>query len=734
MEILCFFAGTAFVYVNKLYPFLLVLSFFFFRRKASFWLWFCAAILFAYVHAWIVSDYGMPHQNVVKHALLSGKIVSIPSVASDKTQFQFAVQALNGKSAKAVILLNCYRNCPDFKAGQYWQLQTKIKRPHNLGNPGSFDYAGLLHARHIDWTGYIRAEKSVFDSEKSDKKSLLILRQYLANKVSSLTFDERTLGIVQALSLGVTTHIDKGEWELFRRTGTIHLMVISGAHIGLVAGLIYSITRWLWCCSGRWCLRIPAPKVASALALLSAFIYSILSGFAVPAERALIVCFFMLIRNFCGQRFTTWQAWRYALFVVILYEPHSVMSSGFYLSFIAVAVLVLANQRINSKGIKQTVMLQLACLIGLMPLTIFWFSYGAVNGLIANLVAIPWVGLVVVPLVLITVLLVPFVSVTWLVFITKHAILALLLYLNWVDAFSAVNVTYVFYSIFSPIILMGVLAIYVFIPLREYVVLTSLMAVLVLFPAYAKPKQGEASFYLLDVGQGLCVVVRTANHTLIYDTGAKFFHGGDMGKMALIPYLKTTNIRKLDAVVISHPDIDHRGGLDSLAQQYSIDSLIVDDPDWYHRGKSCYEIPEWTWDGVRFQFFATSMHLPKKNNHSCVLQVSTPGGQVLLTGDIEVLAEDYLIEHYGARLQSSVLLIPHHASKSSSSEDFLDTVRPQEAIASYGFDNAYHFPHAQAVNRYEQRHIPIYNTLDCGMVHLTLLKRLSVPPVRCYLR
>jgi len=731
MEILCFFAGTAFVFTKSLFALYFMLIVLFFRPRLRLLAWFLAAIVWGFAHQWFIADQGMPDANLIYSAVLQGHIDSIPTQTVTKTQFIFAARSLNGKRVNGLVLLNCYADCPLVHAGQYWQLTAKLKKPHNLSNPGGFDYVRWLDSRHISWTGSVRSGTFHHVSSRDKFYSLLYLRAHMANLLEKIEPDEKTLGVLQALTLGITNHIDKNEWELFRRTGTIHLMVISGAHIGLIAGLAYSLTKWIWCRSSRLCLRWPAPRVASLSALLMALGYALLAGFAVPAQRALIVCFFMLIRNFADRRFSVWQAWRYALFGVLLFEPHSVLMSGFYLSFIAVAILILINQRIPWLGLRKIISMQLACLLGLMPLTLFWFSYGAVNGLAANLLAIPWVSFIIVPLGLLTTVLAPWVVWPWIVTILHAAIAGLLYYLEWINSLAMFNFSFSYTQLLSPLALMVVIAIAVFLPVKRLLPAAAIIAIAALFPAFAKVKTGEVAIDVLDVGQGLAVAVRTAHHQLIYDTGMKLYQGSDMGKLVIVPYLNTLGIRRVDKVVISHPDLDHRGGLMSLEDSFKVDELIVDNPNFYHRGSSCHHYPAWSWDGVSFRFFALKKLLSSKNNSSCVLQVSTKAGQVLLTGDIEELAEDYLAQTYGRELASTVMLIPHHGSKTSSSTSFLQQVKPLYAIASYGFDNRYHFPHVQVVQRYQQQRIEVYNTMTCGMVSLLLTAKKLVKP-HCY--
>lgn len=720
MEILCFYAGIAFIYIHKCYALLFILILLYFRLKATYVAWFFMAILWGFTHQWWVSPQGMPTMPVIQKAELIGRVDSIPVVNGDTVQFAFAVSRLNGKEVSGDVLLSCYSHCPEVHTGQYWHLIAKLKKPRNLGNPGAFDYVGWLNARHIYWSGNVRSGSFQLLKSKHQAFSLLQIRERLCNKIASLDKDDKTYGIIQALTLGVNSHISKLEWDLFRHTGTTHLIDISGAHIGLIAGITFYVMSWLWSRMGVLSLYWPAPKTASAVSLAIAFTYTLLSGFAVPAQRAFLASTFMLLRYFCNQRFSVWQAWRYALLAVLVFEPHSVLSAGFYLSFIGVAILVLVNQRVMVLGMRKRLALQLACITGMMPLTLFWFSYGAVSGIIANIFAIPWVELWIVPLGLVVTLLPQCALTQAMMLALKSSVSLLLYYLNWVDSFSILNLTFSFHQITSPLALMLALCVVLFLPARGLILPVAVMVFAAIIPYQLKTNPGSARIDVLDVGQGLSVAIHTAHHTLLYDTGVKFFQGSDMGKIAIIPYLKAFGVKKIDKIIISHPDLDHRGGLQSIENSFPVQELIVDDPEFYKRGRPCHTYPSWTWDGVTFRFFSLNHSLNKKNNHSCILQISTRSGQVLLTGDIEREAEAYLVSTYGHALASTFMVIPHHASKTSSTSSFIEQVSPTYAIVSYGFDNRYHFPHQQALENYHKRQIPILNTVDCGMITIKL--------------
>lgn len=732
MEILCFFAGIVFVYTLSIKALFLPALFIALSLRWRLLYWFAAAVIWALLHLYVSAESGMPVERVLSDVQLEGEVVSIPENSQAKSQFQFLISKLNGKPASSLILLSCYNRCPHFRVGQIWRLNAKLKKPQKPGNPGGFDYQAWLHSRHMAWTGYTKNKTLYLLKENTHPSSLLALREGLADGLAGKMTDSQSLGILQALTLGISFSIDKADWDLFRKTGTTHLMVISGAHIGLIAGLCYWLVVRLWSRAGRLCLAYPANKVASLVSLIMALSYALLAGFAAPAQRALMACFFMSLRFFFSSRMTSWQAWRYGLLLVLLYEPHVVLLSGFYFSFLAVAILILCSQRYLMQGLRQTIVLQLACLFGLMPLSLYWFSYGAVNGFIANLLAIPWVGFIVVPLAIISLFIAQCTSMNALLIPAQWSVKLLLAYLHWVDSLSQMNLTFSFARIDSALILLGMMLLFVVIPYKKIALIGLTLLLSALFPAYQQIKPQGLQIDVLDVGQGLAVLVRTQKHQLLYDTGQRFYQGSDMGQLAIIPYLRTLGIKKLNRIIISHPDLDHRGGLLSIEKVIAVDDLVVDKPAFYHRGQNCHTLPPWVWDGVNFQFLAIAEQFRDKNNSSCVLQIKTSNQTILLTGDIEKKAERFLITHYKEQLKANLLLIPHHGSRTSSTVAFIQAVAPDYAIISSGFDNRYHFPHTITLKTLSTFKIPVYNTADYGMVSYQAGGNIRQPKPYCF--
>lgn len=721
MEVILFLNGIVFFYFKNPLSWIFLCSVCFIRRRLVFVVVFLAGLGWAALHQVWIHPQGMPANASCQHAHLFGEVHSIPTHTETKTQFQFLATRLNHQPVHVNIMISCYQHCPsNIQLGQRWSLTANLYKPRDYANPGGFRFVDWLAARHIAWLGIMQDAKQHHPIAPDKPPLILNFRHLLAQKLEKLGLNESSLGVVQALALGMTANLDQSLWALFRRTGTTHLMVISGAHIGLMSGFGFFITKWLWCRLDYFCLRKPAQQAGAWVGMVFALAYALLAGFAVPAQRSCVACCVMLSRYFLPQRFSAWQAWRYALWVVLCLEPHAVCLSGFYLSFTAVAILLVMNQWLQCTKLRKLMGIQLACLVGLMPLTLYWFSYAAVNGFLANLLAIPWVGFIIVPLSLTTALLSEWGSMSYLVWALNHAIAGLLYYLRAVDALSWMNLSVAYADMIKPLAWLVAIGLVLFLPVRAFALVTSLFLFIGLYPKHDAIKLGEAKLDILDVGQGLAIMIRTQNHQMLYDTGMKFYHGSDMGNLVILPYLKLLGTTRLDKVVISHPDLDHRGGLKSIAEVMPIDELIVDNPRVYRHALSCHHYPDWDWDGIHFHFFQIKTNLHSKNNTSCVLQLKTKQGKILLPGDIEKKAEMYLVMNYGKQLQSNLIVVPHHGSKTSSTELFLKTVKPNQAILSYGFDNRYHFPHASVVDRYRSMHVELYNTVDCGMVSVSL--------------
>lgn len=491
MEIFCFFIGILYVYASNFYLPIITLCLFYITPKYPILLFFLAGISLAWIHQWLIQPHGLSDVEVIQQVTIQGKIASIPVKNFYKTQFLLELEEYDHHPAHGLVQLAWYNKAPALHTGQHWQFNVKIKKPRNFLNLGSSDYVQSLHKRHIFWAGYVHSKGNQLIAESNSSFDWLELREHIGNQLSQLAPNQPTAGVVEALTLNLTRHISQADWELFRRTGTIHLFGISGEHIALISGFIYWLSRFFWSKSARLCLYIPAPYIASMSGLIAALLYAFLAGFEPPVQRALIGCFFYTLCNLGRQKFTPWQVWRYALLGVLCLEPHAVFMQGFYFSFLAVACLLLTQQRWRLKGYKANLALQLSCLIGLMPLTLYWYSYGSINGFLANLIAIPLVGFLIMPLSLIALLLS---SSSWVGLLMKPLswlITLLFNILHGIEHLAVLNLEWAIHSMQLSIAAMGALLMWVLLPIKPFQWLAMLWLLLPFFleePSYNKEK------------------------------------------------------------------------------------------------------------------------------------------------------------------------------------------------------------------------------------------------------
>jgi competence protein ComEC len=546
-----------------------------------------------------------------------------------------------------------------------------------------------------------------------------------------------------ALALGDQAAISPQDWAVYRTTGVAHLMSISGLHITLLAWMTLQLVGWLWRQTARlprpWTLIVPAPTLAAWAALLAATAYALIAGWGVPAQRTLLMLAVVLLLRQRGLRADWRDVMALALIAVLLWDPWAVRQPGFWLSFVAVGLLFAAGNRrhpetaapafsgaqaASTPGVWQrgwhtlcnVSQAQWVATIGLLPLTLLFFQQIAVLSPVANAVAIPVVTLAVAPL-SIAGLLLPapldgwvWQLAAWLQQMLDHLLRQMAAWplAQWhAAAPDAVTLA---------LAALGALALALPWTWRLRAPGLLLMLPLTSNPGTA-PAPGNMELWFADVGQGMAVVVRTARHTLLYDTGPQQAPGVDAGSQVLLPLLHSLGMRHLDRVVVSHDDSDHSGGAPAIARAHPEAALLTSVPAHAaaHLGFSnrqpCIAGQHWSWDGVDFRVISPLPDAPPRNDNarSCVLHVAARGGSALLTGDIDQ-AQERALHAAGALPYADVLLVPHHGSKTSSSDALLDTVMPRAAVVQAGYRNAHGHPHPLVVERYAARGIALWRT------------------------
>lgn len=692
---------------------------------------FLAGFLYALGHAQLNLQHQLPLELEGESITIRGQIDSLPDYLPQRTRFNLAVSDwLDAGSATTgslprLVRLSWYDSSRRPRAGEVWQLRVRLKRPHGFLNPGGFDYEAWLFEQGIHATGYVRNSSKNQRLQPADA-GVPRLRQTLREHIRTLLEDSPSSALVRALAVGDRSGLKPADWDRLRATGTSHLLAISGLHIGLVAALMYLLIRGLWSLSATTTRLVPAQRVAIVGGLLAASCYAALSGFAIPAQRALVMLGVAALALLMQRRWRLVDALALALLLVLLPDPFAILAPGLWLSFGAVGVIGWGLAwRLPQTGFWWRYgRIQMLIALGLAPLLLFWFQQFPVTGFFANLLAVPWVSAIVVPLILLALMLLT----VW------PAAAALLLHmaaiaLDWLWQLLGMLLQSFPDELVrpqpSPLLLLAGLAgaaallLPRAVPCR-WIGLFWLLPLL--WPHSQRPANGDFHLAVLDVGQGLATVIETRRHVLVYDTGARFSDRFDAASAAVIPYLRYRGHSKIDMLLVSHGDNDHIGGAAAIAEQFRIRQILSSVPERLslEHADYCRDGQVWQWDGVRFEILHPITDVsPAGNDQSCVLKVSSPAGGALLPGDIEAVSEYDLVRRAASRLQADVLIAPHHGSRTSSTPVFIRTVEPDYTVFSSGYRNRYQFPDRDIIQRYRSccnSDTTLYNTAADGAV------------------
>ena len=685
---------------------------------------------------------------------VTGVVATMPQVSETGTRLRLAVESAQWRgepvslpplvdvswygepTAEGAVPADALRHPPRLQAGERWEMTVRLKAPHGARNPHGFDYELWMWEQGVQATGYVRTGardalpqrlettwNHPVERMRQAVRDAIVAR--LAGSAAEGDGYGRISGVVAALVTGDQRAIDRADWDVFRATGVAHLMSISGLHITLFAWLAALVVRWLWCRSPRLCLAVPAPSAALVAGVLLAGGYALFSGWGVPAQRTVLMLATIAALQLGGRRWPWPQVWLLACAVVVAVDPWALWQAGFWLSFVAVGVLFAADPIAGgARGISATghfvslMREQWVVTLALTPLTLLLFGQVSVVGFVANLLAIPWVTLVVTPLALAGVVWTPlWDGAAW-------ALQPLAALLQWLAAWPLAVV-----FVPAPPLWAGVAAVAggALLAMRLPWALRAL-ALPLLVPALcwqpARPAVGQFELLAADIGQGNAVLVRTATHALLYDAGPRFSSESDAGHRVVVPLLRALGER-LDVLMLSHRDSDHTGGaaavlaqqpqaalMGSIEAEHALQALRPATP--------CTAGQRWNWDGVTFEVLhpvsEDSARSVRANALSCVLRIATPGSQpvvALLVGDIEHAQEQALVDR-AAPLAADVLLVPHHGSKTSSSAAFLDAVQPRTALVQAGYRNRFGHPAPDVLERYRQRKIHVVESARCG--------------------
>lgn len=624
---------------------------------------------------------------------VAGHIVSLPELREREGELtaRFLFQP-EDKTLPQRIRVSWYEDADAVAGGECWNLKLRLKTPHGSLNPGAFDYEAWLFRQGISATATVRSAQPC---EIPAWMPVLKLRQQLGDQLRSWLPDHPAQALVVALVTGDDGGLTDQDWERFRRTGTSHLVAISGFNIAIIAGVAFFLGRWLWALIPPLCRRLPAQRAGVIVAALLSLGYALLAGFEPPVLRALLMLWTVLAAAWLHRLSQASRVLALAWLLILLADPLAITSPGLWLSFGAVAAMFYFSlNRLGTRPAWQVFLLMQTLLsVVLTPVSLFFFQGVSWSA--------PWINLLAVPLfIVLTPLLLAAVLLAWSLpplglpllglcaEVLQMGQQALALVAAWPQFWWAASPSW-------PVLAVGLFgAILLFVPrgvpLRP-------LALLCLLPLVLPPAKSDVTgldITVLDVGQGLSVVLRTSQHTLLLDTGPAYDEGFDAGEAIVVPYLLSQGISKVDVLVVSHEDKDHSGGAAAVRRLMK----VMEERGPY--AQPCRDGESWDWEGVNFRFLHPDNAEWSRNNGGCVLRVQVGQRVLLLPADIEKRAEQRLVKTHAADLRADVLLAPHHGSKTSSTAAFVEAVQPSVVIHSAGWRHHFRHPHPAVVQRY----------------------------------
>jgi competence protein ComEC len=719
-----------------------------------------------------------------KTLIMRGTVATIVHQKLKSNRFNFIVSHWQGKKLNRPFLVRLNWKAPTIKLlqGQQWQLVVKLKPAHGLANIGGFNYQVWLKHQRIVATGYVKPDKLKNAESVSKPNNFLISgdvswRQQLYQKLDVMLVGKPLGPLLLALGFGERGKLTDEHWKVLSATATVHLIAISGLHIGIVALFSLVIARSILkvlplanILLHQQSIKLMQVNISYLPILFSCFMawyYAYLAGYSIPTLRALVMLFtFWLLKvSAINVSLTRWLL--LTILVILLCWPLSLLSASFWLSISALSIIFATSARFLNKvnlpdelndeasdekqqldaeyklgsvsilshwqalrwrfysWCKGLFIIQLALTVYMLPIAASLNYQLPLLAFFANIIAVPLMSVTTIPLTLLAVIALP-INLALSEFFLTLAHLSLEFIWRWLQYISEINWAQVSVSNAQLelvyLVIIGTFFILYFRLNKFYSVLLTCFMLSVISSEFINRSNDDTwQVSVLDVGHGLAVIIEKNHRVFVYDTGARYPSGFNMAEAAILPYLKYQGYHTIDGVIISHNDNDHAGGLHYLRNETVIRNIIANDMV-LAADRLCLANTEFTWQSLRFEILSPSQASGNKNDDSCVVVVSDDFHRVLLPGDISSKQEKRLLANAQVRknLASDILIAPHHGSKSSSSRLFLAAVSPSYAAFSTGYLNRWKMPSEQILKRYQKQNIMTFNTAELGMVTFTL--------------
>jgi competence protein ComEC len=652
----------------------------------------------------VSGTYGVRMQFEVEQVLTSG--AQLPE------RVQLSVFARKGEATSDMA----------WHAGERWRLTARFRPLQSTANPHGFDAEQWYWSEGILATGTVQPGAQRLGEANDVLAVVDRLRERLVLRIETVLGQQRAAGLVAGLTVGAQQQIAREEWQSLARTGLTHVVSISGLHITMVAGMAAAIVAWLL---RRWPVSYLHPRILIVLSgVMAAAAYAVLAGFSVPTQRTLYMLCCVALMLLWRRTWSGLHIWWLALAIVLLIDPFAVLAPGLWLSFGLVAALMLSSlgRRRPAGKVQQALMGQWAATVAsLLPLLAMFGSFPLVSPL-ANALGIPFVSVLLTPASLLAVAL------PWDLPLQLAGWLAEWFYRG-VDWLAQLPVWQAAALPWPLLLLGGIGSVWLLapggMPGRW---LGGSLLLPVLFYQPAAPEPGTARIRLLDVGQGLAVLIQTHQHALLFDTGAA---GGERW---VLPQLRGFGIRQLDVLLLSHNDKDHDAATADIAAAIPLRRVLAGQAATLEQygltGEICQRGQSWVWDGVRFDVLwpPAGAQLPDDNSHSCVLRVASWRHAILISGDAPRAVEQQLVADYGGQLRSTVLVVGHHGSRTSTAPEWLETVAPQWSVLSVGFLNRYRHPQPRVLEALQAQGGVLRTDAD-GLISIDMGTELSF---ECY--